>query len=196
MRRVLPLAGLALIAGLLSACGPHYPLGISEARWQQMTPAERDQARNKQAAVDRARAEARRKEAEARLAEAKAREAALAHARATAAPGQRVQCVLDPVQVRIGKDWHPAQPVALDLVVGMPVEFKVRARDRRYWTERGVARFDGMTVQLCGRYRPNDCIRFAGTTREFRRGKHGRIHSRDFLRGQMHCSLAIGKRRW
>lgn len=181
---------LGLLGSVLTACGPHYPLGIPEERWATMSPSERLQAREKQAEVDRARAEARRKEAEARLAQAKAREAELAHARATAPPGQRVQCVLDPVEIKAGKDWVPAQPVALDLVAGMPIDFTVQARGKHYRTERGTARFDGMTVELCERYRDRDCARFVGTTHEFRHGKRGRIHARDFLRGQMRCSLA------
>lgn len=106
--RSLAVICLAAAAILVSACGPRYPLGIPEDRWAQMSVAEQDEARIKQAEVDRARAEARRQEAEARETEAAARAAELAHARANAAPAERVQCILQPVEVSYGGKWRAA----------------------------------------------------------------------------------------
>ncbi|MFO7581436.1 hypothetical protein [Guyparkeria sp.] len=72
---------------LLAACGPRYPLGIPEEQWSRTTSAELTEARiQQQAELDRA-------QAEARVADAAARAAELEHARATAAPGERVQCI-------------------------------------------------------------------------------------------------------
>lgn len=143
----------------------------------------------KQAEVDRARAEARRQEAEAREAEAAARAAELAHARANAAPGERVQCILQPVELSYGGKWRAAEPLGLDLVAGLPIAFTLHDRDGHYRTRDGTARFNGMEIRLCRDSRENDCARFLATSGELRRGKAQSVHAEDFLRGRMHCEL-------
>ncbi|WP_372590850.1 hypothetical protein [Guyparkeria sp.] len=65
---------------------PEIPAGHPEEQWNRTTSAEQTEARIQQAELDRAQAEAREAEATARAAE-------LEHARATAAPGERVQCI-------------------------------------------------------------------------------------------------------
>lgn len=174
---------------LLSACGPRYPLDIPEEQWTRMSPAEQNEARIKQAELDRARTEARRQEAEAREAEAAARAAELEHARANAAPGERVQCILQPVEMHYGGKWRAAEPVGLDLVAGMSIGFELQARENRYRRIEGQATFSGMEVRLCPEY-GDDCARFLATTGELRRGVTRQVAADDLLRGRMHCELA------
>ena len=183
--------GLLAATLLLTACGPHYPLGIPEEEWLRMDVEAQQQARLRQAEVDRAEAEARRQEAQAREAEAAARAAELSHARATAAPGDRVQCVLDRAELHYGGKWRPAEPIGLDLVAGMPIEFELRLRDGNYRTRTGMARFDGMEIRLCPAYSGSDCARLVATQGELRRGKSRQVTSHDFLRGRLHCELPI-----
>jgi len=183
--------GLLAAAFLLSACGPHYPLGIPEEQWIRMDADAQQQARIKQAEVDRAQAEARRQEAQARHAEAAARAAELSHARATAGPGERVQCVLDRTELHYGGKWRRAEPVGLDLVAGMPIEFELRLQDGNYRARTGMAHFDGMEIRLCPNYARNDCARLVATQGELRRGKSRQVTSPDFLRGRLHCELTL-----
>lgn len=188
--------GLLAAALLLSACGPRYPLGIPEEQWLRMDADAQQQARLQQAEVDRAEAEARRQEAQAREAEAAARAAELSHARATAEPGERVQCVLDRAEVSYGGKWRPAQPVGLDLVAGMPIGFEVRLANDQYRSRTGTAHFDGMEVRLCPDSRRGDCARLVATQGELRRGKSRPVTSRDFLRGRLHCEAALDLPAW
>jgi len=197
MRRILgrrlAVGGLLASVLLLSACGPRYPLGIPEEQWTRMSVEQQNEARMQQAELDRARAEARRREAEARRAEAAARAAELEHARQTAAPGERVQCILQPAEIHYGGKWRPAEPLGLDLVAGMPIAFEMRTQASRYRTVEGEAVFDGMEVRLCPRY-GDECARFLATSGELRRGVSRRVRAEDLLRGKMHCELALSDR--
>ena len=186
----LSLASLIIATLLLTACGPRYPLGIPEEQWTSMSLAEQNQARIKQAELDQAQAEARRREAAAREAEAAARAAELEHARATAAPGERVQCILRSLEMYHGGKWRAAEPVGLDLVAGMPVRFDLEARDG-YRTGSGTAHFNGVEVRLCRVNRERDCARFLATSGELRRGVTQSVWAERFLRGRMHCELAV-----
>ncbi len=188
-RRLATVALLGASIGLLSACGPHYPLDIPEEQWMRMSASEQNEARMKQADLDRARAEARRREAAAREAEAAARAAELEHARANAAPGERVQCILQPVEMHDGDKWRTAEPLGLDLVAGMRTDFKLQARENRYRRMTGHATFDGMEVRLCPEY-GDGCARFLATGGELRRGVSRRVVADGLLRGRMHCELA------
>ncbi|MFP4252075.1 MAG: hypothetical protein ACOCY2_03885 [Guyparkeria sp.] len=191
-KRGVAIGGLLATLLLLSACGPHYPLNIPEEQWLKMDADAQQQARLEQAEVDRARAEARRQEAQAREAEASARAAELSHARATAGPGERVQCVLDRAELHYGGKWRPAEPIGLDLVAGMPIEFELQRQDERYRARRGTARFDGMEIRLCPEYSRSDCARLVATQGELRRGKSRQVTSHDFLRGRLHCEATLG----
>lgn len=190
-RRGLAVGGLLAAAVLLSACGPHYPLDIPEEQWVRMDPNAQQQARLKQAEVDQAQAQARQQEARARQAEAAARAAELSHARTTAGPGERVQCVLDRAELHYGGKWRRAEPLGLDLVAGMPIEFELRLQDGNYRTRTGMARFDGMEVRLCPDHNRDRCARLVATQGELRRGKSRQVTSHDFLRGRLHCELTI-----
>lgn len=185
------IGGLITAALLLSACGPHHPLGIPEEKWESMDADAQHQARLKQAEVDRAQAQVRQQEAQARQAEAAAQAAELSHARATAGPGERVQCVLDRAELHYGGKWRPAEPIGLDLVAGMPIEFELRLQDENYRMHTGMARFDGMEVRLCPDYARNGCARMVATQGELRRGKSRQVTSHEFLRGRLQCELTI-----
>ena len=78
LRRAAWVAGVVVVLAGLASCGPRYPLGMSEAEWNALTPQQRLDARGQQAQIDetrrRERAEetARQRAEEQRLAEQKA----------------------------------------------------------------------------------------------------------------------------
>lgn len=192
----LRLGCLAAVMFALAACGPRYPLGIDETHWQTMSAEDRIRAHEQQASLDQAAAERRAAEARAREAEAQHRQAALAQARRDARYGERVQCVLADAEARLGGKWRRVEPVALDLVQGVPLPFDLtEPSDRTRYRSPAHARFDGQTVTLCrgeaGRERRDDrdCARMLGTQADYRRGMEARIDAPNFLRGHLRCEL-------
>lgn len=192
----LRLGCLAAVMFALAACGPRYPLGIDEALWQTMSAEDRIRAHEQQALLDRAAAERRAAEARAREAEAQHRQAVLAQARRDARYGERVQCVLADAEARLGGKWRRVEPVALDLVQGVPLPFDLTEPSGRIRYRSPVhAKFDGQTVILCrgevGRERSDDrdCARMLGTQADYRRGMEAYINAPNFLRGHLRCDL-------
>lgn len=181
-------------------CSTRYPLDIPEEKWKTMSEAQQLQARQKQAELDRAREKRRAAEARAREAEAikwlKAKEAA----RENASYGERVQCVLTDAQAYLWGKWRDIEPVALDLVKGMVLEFEIieSADNGIGYQEKGYAGFDGQTLSLCSekdRVQRNSatCARVLGTFEQYAKGLQKRIRSDEFLRGKIRCDLAPGK---
>ncbi|QJQ99854.1 hypothetical protein [Halomonas sp. PGE1] len=195
-----PIVQAAVALGLilpLAGCAARYPLDIPEAQWEAMTPTEQRQAREQQAALDRARAEQRAAEARAR--EEKAREARLALEvrRQEARPGERVQCVLEG-ELRRGSSWHAMTPAGIDAVSGMTVPVALTSRDGRRRQD-AYATFDGQAVTLCRHERElarpgADCARLVGTQRDFARGLAGRVETERFVRGTLRCDLPLRTR--
>lgn len=196
MQSVRYLVLLTLTLGLI-ACGPYHPMGISDEEWQTLTPAERMQARELQAEVDKARAAERAEKARIR-AEQEAREQALIdERRANPKYGERVQCVLTAGQSKLSSKWRVIESVAVDLVVGEKQEFDVRhLRDgRTRYSRIGYASFDGQRVNMCLHSNSiptsNQCASLVATTRQFDRGISQNISSKDFVRGKMRCDLVL-----
>lgn len=192
--RYLVLLGLTL--GLI-ACGPYHPMGISDDEWQTLTPAQRMQAREQQAEVDKARAAERAEKARIRAEQEAREQAIIAERRANPQYGERVQCVLSGGQAKLSSKWRNIEPVAVDLVIGESQEFDVRhLRDgRTRYSRNGHASFDGQRVNLClyssSRASSNQCASLVATTRQFDRGVSQNISSKDFVRGKMRCDLVL-----
>jgi hypothetical protein len=184
---------LILVIVGLSACGPHYPLGIAEEQWLNMNTEQRLQAQEKQAELNKAKAERQAAEARAREAEATRQRIELETRRREARYGERVQCVLSKAEVKLGGKWRDIEPVAVDLVQGMELAFNLTELGKSYRTQ-GYAQFDGQSVDLCrdaggDRRNSNYCASVLGTTADFQRGINQHIDSPNFLRGHLHCDL-------
>lgn len=185
--------GLMLIGMLwLSGCSMH-PLGINDDEWAVMSREEQLRAYEKQAELDKVRAEAQAIERAAQ-AEAEARKyEAMAQLRENAQYGDIVQCVLDPVQMKFRSDWKPAQPQAFDLVRGEQLTLRIQDRKDRYSSEARVAfAASGLEVELCrnNAYRyGGDCVRVLGTSRDFRRGMSKTFEIDRFMKGTLRCDL-------
>lgn len=193
---ILRLGCLAVVLFVLNACGTRYPLGINESQWQTMGSEERLRAYEQQAALDQAATERRAAEARVREAEAQRQQMALAQARRGAHDGERVQCVLEDAEARLGGKWRRVEPVALDLVHSIPLPFNLieTSGHLRHRTQ-AHAGFDGQTVTLCrgdvSRERGEDraCARMLGTLADYRRGMEARVEAPHFLRGRLRCEL-------
>lgn len=183
-----------------AGCGPKYPLDIPEEKWTTMSTDEQLRAREKQADLEKAQEKRRTAEAKAREAEAiewlKRQEAARDQARY----GERVQCILSNAHVYRWGEWRRIEPLALDIVQGMVLEFEMHAADSEELRlrERGYAGFDGQTLSLCPeknqvQRNAQGCAKALGTSKQFARGLTQRIAGEDFLRGKIHCDFAPGE---
>lgn len=200
----------ALMAVMLVACGPFYPLGIPESQWLAMSNEQRLQAQQKQAELDRTAEERRMAEARARESESRVRESEarmreaevmrqhqeMQNLRQRARYGDRLQCVIGSAEARIAGRWRNVEPVVLDLVRGSGMGFLVREPHERMQTE-GSAVFDGQALYICrdfnGHRSPHNCSRSAGSFEDYRRGFTQRVDVHDFLRGNMRCNFAPGE---
>lgn len=195
-----PLILLFLPLLFLVGCGTHYPLDIPEGEWMEMSSRERQRAREKEAELEKAREKRRAAEAEARAAESlkwlKRREATREKARY----GDRVQCVLSGAKAYVWGEWRSIEPVALDIVRGMVLDFDIQEAEEGDFgfQEKGFAGFDGQTLSLCPekdmvqRNSPS-CARLLGTFEEYARGIKKRIGVDEFIKGKIRCDLAPGK---
>ena len=182
---------LLLLLVVLTACGTRHPLGITDDEWEAMSVEQRIQAREQQAALDKAAAERRAEEARLREAEERRLLMELEVRRGEAAYGERVQCVLSRAEAYLGREWREMEPIALDLVTGIEVAYElVQIGPRSRYSTDVYAAFDGQTVSLC-RYSNSSrqCARMPGTQRDYRRGIQQPVVAEDFLRGQLRCNL-------
>ncbi len=196
MRALIPL----LVALLFSGCTT-YPLGLDEESWRQLSPQQKLEASQQQAELDQARDLRLAREAEARAEEARREANELMLRRREAAYGERVQCVLEPVAYRSGKEWQWLKPVALDLVTGMRLSVELYEVKRSYRTREAVAWFDGQQVFICpdeysARRESEACVRVAGHYGEYRQGLTRQIESEAFLKGRLRCSFVGRESRW
>jgi len=191
-------SALTLLAGLilLSACATRHPLGMDDAQWQALSAEQRLAAQTQQAELDRATQERRAAEARAREAEARRQQAELESRRRAAAYGERVQCILDPAEARLSGKWRSIEPLALDLVKGLPVGVTLRSNDHRSLRYRAtaLAYFDGMTVSLCqstASAAPSTlhCAKVSATQADYQRGLTRQVEAKRFVRGRLRCNL-------
>lgn len=116
---------LAVCAALLlAACGPSYPLGMSEAEWSALTPEQQLDARERQMAIDierRAERERRQQELERqRAAEEQAERERIERIIAQRVPGSIIDCAIERGEVRYDMlgAWLQPVPVAFTLIRG------------------------------------------------------------------------------
>ncbi|WP_370277529.1 hypothetical protein [Pontibacterium sp.] len=185
---------LLLMVGALwlTGCSLH-PLGIDDEEWAVMTREEQLRAYEKQAELDKVRAEAQARERAAK-AEAEARKyEAMAYLRQNAQYGDIVQCVLDPVDMQFSSKWKPAKPQAFDLVRGEQLTLRMQDWKERYSSEASVSFAEsGLEVELCrnSSYRyGGDCTRVLGTSRDFRRGISKSFEIDRYMKGTLRCDL-------
>ena len=179
----------------LAACTSN-PLGMSDQEWAALTPEQRLQVRQKQLEYAQALEQRQAAALAERQAQARQRAAELELRRQQARYGERVQCVLAPAQGWFNQQWRDIEPLALDLLTGSEQVVTVRQMQvhaPRY-SARAYARFDGQQVSLCLRSEsessPNNrCVRFLGTFADYRHGIAQPVHSHQYVRGQMRCSL-------
>lgn len=107
---------------ILAACGPSFPLGMTEAEWQALSPEQQLQARQQQASIDAERQRQREVERAARAAEAAAAERAererVERIIAQRVPGSVIDCAIEGGEVRFRflKAWIEPEPVAFTIV--------------------------------------------------------------------------------
>lgn len=177
------------VAVSLTGCAS-YPLGMSEEEWQALPVAEQQVARQEQAAIDIANAEARQAMAVARAEEARAKSAAYQQALDHAPYGTRVQCLVEG-EAYIAGQWHRMDTVVFDALEGRPSKASIFTLDGRYQTEGDVS-FNGHRVALCDRIhglqrKPERCATVTGTSLQLSRGAQTRIHADQFVSGRMAC---------
>ena len=110
MKNLFRWAAALLCCAVLAAC-TSYPLGMAEAEWLRLTPEQQLQAREKQLEVDRLSEQRRLVEAAARQEEAQRQAAELQARRQDARYGERLQCVLQPAQAWLDRQWRPVEPL-------------------------------------------------------------------------------------
>ncbi|WP_051632800.1 hypothetical protein [Nitrincola lacisaponensis] len=189
-------SGLVLLLVGLAGCANHYPLGIPEEQWLLMSSEQQLEARSQQAALDQAAQARREAEARAREAEARRQTAELEQRRQGAAYGERVQCILEPVEVYLRGRWEPARPVAMDLVQGFPIELTATDTRGRYG-QRLAAGFDGQVVRICSSIqalqRPygESCVDLVATRQQLQRGISRSLEQERLLKGTLYCDLVL-----
>lgn len=193
------IVGMSIVALWLSGCSYH-PLGIGDDEWLAMSQADQLRAYEKQAEVDKVRAEAQAKERQAQ-AEAEARKyEAMAAMRRNAQYGDIVQCVLEPVDVLYSADWVALKPQVFDLVRGEERELRLQEQRKHYGTKTRVSFAEsGLEVALCRddyyANRGDGCFRLLGTSRDFQRGLRQDFKIDSFMKGTLRCDLKpIGRR--
>ena len=178
IRSVLVLAAAAII---VAACGPRYPLGMNEAEWKRLSPAQQLQARQKQADIRNAHAERRAQIRQAHL----RRQAVLAAAERERIEalyrgnrfGDVLECVVDDGKADFHPGWHRFTPAPFRLVRGEGKYVKLRGRGRsrrngRFWV--AYAR-NGLEVSICyrkphGKRGSRQCGHVSGMTVDFANG--------------------------
>lgn len=179
---------------LLSACAS-YPLGMSKAQWEVLTPDEQFKAQQQQATLDQQRAEQRAAEARQRALELEQAQAASALRRQQAAYGEHVQCVLTGAQAKMGGRLRTVEPLAMDLVLGEQGEYTLTHVENGYtrYSQTVYVQFDGQTLDLCeydgGRYASRACAKVIGTFGDYQRGFTQTLSSSTFVQGQVRCQF-------
>lgn len=158
----------AVLTLLLSGCSLH-PLGLSDNQWDRMTPEQQAQAHREQARLD----EAARERRERRQQQA-AREHSAEHMRRLrqAVPGDVLQCVLNDVQIRTGKNsWRAAHPAGTELLQGESKKLIFKRSDNLGYPYRALRiAYEQGSVQACDRSFSH-CRVLKATPAELQRGK-------------------------
>ncbi len=182
----------AFLLLLLAACGPRYPLDMTEEEWRTLSPEQRLAAREKEAELRRQREARRRAEEERRAAEARLaaqREAErIAERYRTAALDDFLICGLERGEARFGGDWGPFFGTNFTVLRGETHTLELtrtNGRDSIPVTARFYA--DGRRLRLCAGRSPfggkNECVNLRAESRQFRRGVHKTLWAKKLFRG-------------
>jgi len=191
-RVFMPYVVLAAVA-TLAACVPSYPMGLSKAEWQDLSPTERAGLRAQQTALNAAR--------DAALAEEEARETArVDQLYAEAKPGDVVQCAIEGGRAVFGKQIGPYRPLAFRLARGEQKYVSVTDATNGYaqrdlWVQ---FRLNGLMVDLCPMnprsYMGNQCFTGTAISRDLATGKTWPLTIPNrFQAATLRCGLPIGK---
>lgn len=169
----------------LAGCS-FYPLGIPEDQWLLMTPEQQHEARMEQARQDEAARERREQRLLLQQEQLRRQQGERDLRLRQASEGDVLQCVLDDVQINLGKNkWRNANPAAVELLQGEQRELVLERTDRRHQRLRMQIGFDRLSVELCS-VQGSDCRVLAATGREWQRGKSHAISSGS-LRARLTC---------
>lgn len=199
MRRKVAAAGL--LALIVTACGPTYPLGMSEAEWLALPPDRQYEARLRQADLDAtARAADAAREAEERRLEAE-RQARIDGLYAHGGFGSVVECAMQGGLADFHPGWKPYEPLVFAIARGDERPVTLRRADGRRTQDLWVALDEhGTHLRLC--HQPPsrwsaDCATVAATSRQFAQGVALTVSAEDALKGaELSCAHAIGRRRY
>ena len=195
---------LACSVVLLTAC-TSYPLGMNEAEWLALTPAQQLEARTQQAELSRQKEEVRSQERIALAAIDAERERAdlerIDRLRASAGPGDAVECVTEGAVVDYKPGWHGTHPATALLVRGERREIVLRPSDG-HQKEKAVWFWfsaEGMQAALClsepksAVRLGSDCFVVAGTSGDFARGVETVVPQSDWFIGRFRCQSDFGR---
>ncbi len=185
---------VSLFGVWLSACSS-YPLGMSKAQWEALTPDEQFKAQQQQVELDQQRAQQRAAEARQRALALEQERAALALRRQQASYGEHLQCVLSEAQAKLGGRWRAVEPLAMDLIIAEQASYTLAHIEKGYvrYSQPVYARFDGQTLRLC-EYEGDMadqrlCAKIIGTFGDYQRGFNQPLSSSDYIQGRVRCQF-------
>lgn len=189
---------LLLSALLLGGCGRH-PLDIPDTEWSRLTPAQRDLAFAKDAALEadaarRARPEIAERERYAVLAD-EARRARVERRRQRRRLGDSLDCALrDGVAKIAGLGWHPLEETGFRIIRGDHQTLRVKALRRDAARPLDLAYSDsGMTLRLCGDATdPTTCTTAAAPWHDLKNGTQWQVIAPDSVAATLRCAFTPG----
>ncbi len=178
---------LLVSISFITACA-NYPLGMTEDEWNQLSPQQQLDARERQARLDQAeqaqRAKAARHRAELERAEQQRYQEMMANAR----PGDIVQCVLQDGEGYYGGSWRAAESVGFSLLRDYTQTVSIAEQGRPTRSVATEMTYNGANIRVC---RPNnrDCVNLAATQNQLRSGVSKSIQVNRAIRGTLYCDM-------
>ena len=190
-------AGILLAVSLVAAaCMSNYPLGMDEAEWLALSPAQKLSAREKQAELDfkeRARREAEReREKQREIRQAAERQAYVDTLYDRGSFGDLLRCTVKGAYVDFHPGWREVEPLTFTLARREQKLLTVQGggKQRTIWSQFSE---DGSTVTLCSsdpkesNSQLRKCGKLNGSFDDFRRGISGNMVAKDALKGSIEC---------
>lgn len=160
----------AVLMLLVSGCSLH-PLDLSGNQWERMTPEQQAQAYQEQARLDET-VRARREQRKQLQTSSKEYNQEQKRRLRQAVPGDVLQCVLNDVQIKTGKNhWRAAHPAGAELLQGESRKLILKRSDHISYPYRALRiLFEQGSVQACDRS-GSHCSVLSATAKELQRGK-------------------------
>ena len=183
MNRIVAAFLMLLVAGCLGN-----PLGHTDHEWRQMTPAQRAEARRKQAEIYA--------ERDARLAQQQAAERRRLETLYRDAPyGSLLQCVLEDGRMIARKKPEPYQATSFSIVRGEQKEIPLESLNGYRYKLTAELSFDGLQITLCDPLYGN-CRSHVAIGLDFQEGKSWRTDVSGLLDGaHLRCAYPPRKRK-